>query len=57
VKIIVIYQGDGCRAYLENHFEIYGRGKTENEAVGDLICSYRSLFKIIIMRKDGNKNI
>ena len=46
MKILLRKRSNDWQAYLEDHFEIWGCGKTINAAIGDLICSHKDVFKI-----------
>jgi len=49
MKIIVTRKGDGMyNACLESDPKVWGRGKTENEAIGDLIKSHPDDFKVSV---------
>jgi hypothetical protein len=51
MKIVITKRGDDYHACLEGHPEIWGCGKTQNEAIGDLISSHKDTLKIEVEYK------
>jgi hypothetical protein len=45
-NIIIVKRINVYYASVVNHKEIWGCGKTKKEALGDLIMSYKNIFKL-----------
>lgn len=45
MSVIVTPRSHDYHACLVGHTEIWGCGKTPNEAVSDLVCSHKKIFK------------
>lgn len=48
MKIVVRKRGDDYHAWLDGHPEIWGCGKTPDEAIGKLITAHTDTFNIEI---------
>ena len=48
LKIIVTRRTEDYHACLENQTGIWGSGKTQDEAIGDVVRSHKDTFKIEI---------
>lgn len=51
MKIVVTKRSDDYHACLDGHPEIWGCGKTPNEAIGNLITAHADTFRIDVERK------
>ncbi len=51
MKIVVTKRSDDYHACLDGHSEIWGCGKTFNEAISDLITAHTDTFKIEVEHK------
>lgn len=49
LSIILTQRGKEFHAMLDGHPEIWGNGKTEREAIGNLICNHQADFKLKIL--------
>ena len=49
LSIILTQQGKKFHAELDGHPEIWGNGKTQREAIGNLICNHQDAFKLKIL--------
>jgi predicted RNase H-like HicB family nuclease len=51
MKIVVTKRSEDYHACLDGHPEIWGCGKTPNEAIGNLISAHTDTFKIEVEHK------
>lgn len=52
--IVVTKRPDDVHARLADYHGVWGCGKTENEAIGDLVRSNQNLFQLEISKKEMN---
>jgi predicted RNase H-like HicB family nuclease len=55
MKIIITKRGTGYHAEVEGRTEIFGNGKTSDEALGELIHASAGLFNIQLEYRDKVK--
>lgn len=55
IEITLTQRADDFHACLSGVPEIWGRGASESEAIGDMVWAHPEAFKILILKVNPNK--